>query len=129
MTKAHLGWWAGERYWQCTEHVFSGDHADVRGHQCGKTATRDLDADGNPTKCAIHSAEGKAKRQAKQDAKYANMQARWKRDRVARELAAEAKDIIRCIAEGHNDPRAICIDWVSRWEQNESETRMSDSPV
>jgi hypothetical protein len=116
MTKAHLGWWAGERYWQCTEHVFSGERCDMRGHQCGKTATKDPDADGNPTKCGIHSAEGKAKKAAKRADKWQEYKAKADRANLERVLSIEARNIVRLIADGHNDARGLCADWIARWD-------------
>ena len=120
MTKAHLGWWSGERFWQCTEHVFSGERSDMRGHLCGHAAKEDPDADGNPTKCKLHSASGTAKRKAKIDAKYAAYCAKRDQEYARRNLSREALAIVQQIAAGHNDPRALCLDWVARWEQNES---------
>jgi len=119
MTKAHLGWWAGERYWQCTEHVFSGERIDFRGHQCGNTAKNDPDEDGNPTKCGIHSAAGKAKKSAKREASWQKYKAKEARENLERALTSEAREIVRLVAMGHNDARGLCAAWVEKWDGSE----------
>lgn len=120
--KASQGWWDGKRFWQCTEHVHSGERSDIRGHRCGRRATKDQDDDGNPTKCALHSLEGKAKKAAERQAKHEAWKMSWEREWAAKALAKEALEIVRQVAEGHNDPRALCSDWVERWERNKAGT-------
>lgn len=111
--EAVLGWWKGERRLCCTETVWS---RDIRAHysMCGKTPKYDPDQNGNPTKCGIHSKEAKAKRQAKSDAKIEQWRAEMDAKRLRSELNKEALEIVRQIAEGHNDPRGLCSDWVRR---------------
>lgn len=116
MTKAYLGWWAGERFWQCTEHVFSGARHDIRGHKCCKTATKDPDADGNPTKCGLHSVEGKAKRKAKHEERWLAYKSKADRTNLESVLTREAREIVRLIADGHNDARGLCAEWVAKWD-------------
>lgn len=107
----------GERF-GCTTRVFS-DGRDMTGHSCGKTAKHDPDWQGNPTKCGIHSAAAEAKRKAKFEAKYAEDRAKWAREAAQSRLESEAATIIRQIADGHNDPRALCAEWVQKWKETE----------
>ena len=82
---------------------------------CGKKPKHDPDANGNLTKCGIHSAAAIQRRQDKSNAK---MQA-W-RDEIHKKaeisrLRDEMLPLIRAIADGHNDPRSACVEWLDRY--------------
>lgn len=98
---------------RCTESLF----ADWHRYQCENRAKYDPDANGNPTKCGIHSEAAKAKRAAKSKAKYDAESAKWARKQALHDLSTEAQQIVRQIAEGHNDPRSLCADWVARHDE------------
>lgn len=99
--------------WQCQTRVFSGERCDTRGHMCSRQANFDPDANGNPTKCKIHSEEGVRKKQKEADERYRL----YCEKMAARERAANAQfsavEIVRKIADGHNDPRGLCLQWLS----------------
>lgn len=116
MTFAHRGYCTGERYWQCTERIISDAKHSKRRQQCLEQATYDHDSNGNPTKCGLHSAE--AKRIQRQQEKYEAQMAKVIRQGVDRDLALEAQQIVRKIADGHHDPMGLCLDWVNRKNQN-----------
>lgn len=103
----------GERF-GCTKTVYSD--LDMTGHLCGKTAKHDPDGKGNPTKCGMHSVAAKAKRREKAAAKYAERCAKRAAINARRAMASEASEIVRHIADGHNDPRSLCADWVARMD-------------
>lgn len=88
--------------------------------RCWNPAKHDPDEDGNPTRCGIHSAAAKARRKAKSDAQYEKHRQESLRRSTLANLRAEAMTIVRQIAEGHNDPRGLAGDWVSRFEKSEN---------
>lgn len=88
---------------------------------CGKTPKHDPDANGRPTKCGIHSAEHIKRRKYKQDAKYAAETLKWARQREQASIRAEMLPLIRSIADGHNDPRTACREWLDRYEATKEE--------
>lgn len=90
---------------------------------CRKPAKHDPDCNGNLTRCGIHSAESKAKRKAKTDAKDAEERAKIHRQVIVSNLRREALAIVRKVADGHNDPRALCADWVSRMDAIKEESK------
>lgn len=111
-------WWAGERVFRCTERSFS----HYSSHPCGHQAKYDPDANGNPTKCGHHRAAAKKRKaeaaEAKRAAREAEDRRRWLRRKAAAERQAlkdEAVTLIQRIAEGHNDPRSACQDWLDRF--------------
>lgn len=96
-------WWEGKLRCGCTERA-----SEVwRSSPCGKTPKHDPDANGNLTKCDVHSAAAKAKRTAALDAKHDA----WKRgvdlNMALNEATKALEPSLRKIAEGHNDPRAL----------------------
>ena len=104
----------GERF-GCTVTVYR-DGRDMTGHPCGKTAKHDPDAKGNPTHCGIHSIAAKARRRAKANAQYELERALSARRNERNNLLREAPGIIRQIADGHNDPRTLCLEWIAKSE-------------
>ena len=106
--------YGGESRLGCTERVWS---RDIRCHDymCGKRPKHDPDHNGNPTKCGIHSQEAKEKRAAKSDAKWQAREKEWKRKKEIQSLKLEALQLIRAIADGHNDPRSACAEWCERY--------------
>lgn len=77
-------------------------------HQCTRKARFDLDC-GKPTRCKMHSREALKKKREEREAKYS-------REKAQREAAAQlraAKDaaleLVKSIAEGHNDARGACM--------------------
>ena len=85
-------------------------------HACGKVAKHDPDHNGNPTRCGVHSAAANARRKAKADAAYEAYRQKAAKTAKSRDLAREAQEIVKVIAGGHNDPRHICQEWLSKWE-------------
>jgi len=111
-------WWAGERRFGCTHRSFS----HYRSHPCGNAAKHDPDHNGNPTKCGHHSQaafERKAEKKAERDAKR---EADWQHKKAVYDYYAERHEIIVKIAEGHNDPRGLCQDWLDRKPQKGIDT-------
>lgn len=92
----------GEHF-RCTERRIGGWRVTC----CGAVAKHDPDAQGNPTKCGIHSAAAKAKREAKKaesvERMWAVMQAN---ERVSKAEAAVFK-ALKDVADGHNNPRRL----------------------
>lgn len=88
-------------------------------HQCNRKAkvTRTVKLHGEIVEveyCGQHDpvavAEKDAARKAKYDAQWAAREAKW-----ARQRAGEAAlDIVRQVAKGHNDPRTICLDFLTK---------------
>lgn len=111
--EAVMGWNVGNRTLVCTKAIYGG-----RGsvHMCGKPAKHDPDHNGHPTKCGVHSAAAKARREAKQTERYAAERAESRRQADQNALRREAVDIVRAIANGHNDPRTLCLDWCRRMD-------------
>ena len=110
-----MTWHAGELRSGCTDNVMSSFHSAP----CGNAAKHDPDINGNPTKCGHHSAAAKARKKAKRDERDRAERAKWAlRDALWR-WNGERDDIIRKIAEGHNDPRGLCLDWLARDPRNE----------
>jgi hypothetical protein len=113
--EAILTWWAGELRPGCNAEV----QHNWSSHPCGKSAKHDPDAHGRPTKCGVHSAKAVARRKAKVEEKQAEQMRKWKRADTMRKINSEAPKIIRAIADGHNDPRALAADWVRRLDEIE----------
>lgn len=103
-------WWAGEARFGCAERVMRGMWAAP----CGKKAKNDPDARGNPTRCGVHCAKEKGRRAAEQDARFAASRKAFdeKMAVVSAEKALEAA--MREIANGHNDPRSLAREVLSR---------------
>lgn len=94
----------------CDESVWSRGAWGT--YRCGKTASHDP-VNGVPTKCGIHCAEAVAKRNAKTEA---NMR-KWREQREASDRVDRARRaveaVLRTIAAGHNDPRALALDAIT----------------
>lgn len=108
-------------YFGCTDMVISS--GGWRSHFCGKKAKYDPDKNGNPTRCGVHCQAAKDKRKVKSDARYEASRREWAMKAEQEKLRREAVEIIRKIAEGHNDPRSICMDWVSRMDETKEATQ------
>jgi len=108
--EAILTWWGGELRPGCNACV----QGDWTSGPCGKKPKHDPDAKGRPTRCGMHSAEAIARRKAKSEARYQAQRAKWDRAREQDRLRREALQIVRRIAEGHNDPRGIASEWFER---------------
>ena len=118
--KAQIAYWAGEQFWGCTDSVYSSGMWN--SSRCSKRAKHDPDADGNPTKCGVHSDAAKAKRKAKSDARYAEWIAKSNKAANIRKINAEMRPLIEAIAAGHNDPRGACLEWLARLENAKEAT-------
>ena len=101
----------------CAEAVFSG----YRHRPCGKTAKYDPDGNGNPTRCGHHSAAAKERRRKKKEERDAAWRRKFDRNSKLRKLNKEMPEIIQKIADGHNDPRGLCLDWLTRKAEAESD--------
>lgn len=110
--EAVLTWWAGKRLLGCIQDVHKG--GGMGFHMCGNRAKHDPDHNGNPTKCGTHSAAAVARRKQKQRERDAAERAKWARRSALMTLSQEAPEIIQKIADGHNDPRGLCQDWLDR---------------
>lgn len=91
------------------------------GGPCGNRAKHDPDANGNPTKCGVHSKEGVEKRKAKQAAKDAERDAFWKKHNAYEAARQAVFDNMRAIAHGHNDPRALAKTTIAELERTHTE--------
>jgi hypothetical protein len=100
----------------CTKFVTRNNW---RRSACGEKAKHDPDHNGNPTRCSAHSQAAVDRRKAKVDALYNAWKAETKRKSNQAALKAELHEIVRKIADGHDDPRGLCADWIARWEDVE----------
>jgi hypothetical protein len=102
--------------YRCAEIVFSKDGRFSR--RCPNPAKHDPDAEGIPTKCGVHSRQANARREKAREARLEAERQSWakqgKAQEKARRLQADAEDILRKIATGHNDPRSLALEWVER---------------
>ena len=80
---------------------------------CGKTAV----VDGY---CRMHHPEAVAARRAKSSALWDAKRAEFRRKLETNERAVRAMEIVRQIAAGHNDPRALCIDLLDAYKHLDS---------
>jgi hypothetical protein len=115
MTTAKKMWYAGKQRWGCVESIHDSGFS-VSFHSCGAAARFDPDGNGNPTKCGRHSQAAQAKRDAIRNLRYAEYEAEQNRRANMKKLRDEQLTIIRQIAAGHNDPRALCLEYLNRWE-------------
>lgn len=79
---------------------------------CNNTAKHDLDVNGNPTKCGHHSQASKDRKKEKSDAKMQEWRDRNEAQNLMRSHLSKRDEIIRSIADGHNDPRGLCQEWL-----------------
>lgn len=112
-------YYAGELRFACNERRFS----NYRSHPCGIAAKYDPDDNGNMTKCGHHSAEIKAKRRKKQDDRHNAWKKEFDYKCNKSKLMSELPQIVRSIAEGHNDARSLCLDWITRNNKLEEENK------
>ena len=103
-------WRKGELRLGCAESVHSGWSTSP----CGNTPKYDPDHNGNFTRCGHHSAAAKKRIKDKRDAKDAARRAKYERDAAIYKINLERDEIIQAIADGHNDPRGLCADWLRR---------------
>lgn len=54
--------------------------------------------------------------EAKREARYNAYKETRDRQASIAALKNEQTEIIRAIAEGHNDPRGLCSEWLERWD-------------
>ncbi len=105
---------------RCTEAIWR--KGDYRKSLCGKPAKHDP-VDGVPTKCGTHSAEGKAKHEAKQNAAYQL----WQAERQAKiDVSLAEKNLegaMRAIAEGHGDPAGLAAQAIGRLDYERATLR------
>jgi len=101
----------GERRLGCTERMFR----DYSSYPCGHKPKYDPDVNGNLTKCGHHSAEAKKRKKEKADAKYQEYTDRIERRTQLRRIKDEMLPLITSIANGHNDPRTACQEWLDRY--------------
>ena len=103
-------WSKGELRLGCAEAVHSG----WRLFPCGTVPKHDPDHNGNPTRCGRHSAAAKKRVKEKCDARDAARRAKYERKAAIYKINLERDEIIQAIADGHNDPRGLCADWLRR---------------
>lgn len=102
MAKAVL---RGDGKWNCLTRVPARQGYGY--HLCSKFATDEPDADGNPTKCAVHSEAGIARRKVRQQERDQQWRAKWARDNALAAANKQIEPALRKIAEGHNDARGL----------------------
>jgi hypothetical protein len=111
--KAELSYWAGETSRGCTYDMVQSP--GMLGFSlCTNGAKHDPDDNGDPTRCGVHSEAATERRNAKQKKLRDEQTAKWARSNRLGELRRELSVIVKQIAEGHNDPRALCQDWIVR---------------
>ena len=96
-------WWAGEARIGCAELV----HHDYSTAPCGNIPKHDPDAQGRPTRCGVHCAAAKKKREAASDARRAAWRAKCDASQRLSKARADLEQALRRIAQGHNDPRSL----------------------
>ena len=102
---------AGETRLGCAHRMFE----NYSCYPCGKKPKHDPDANGRPTRCGIHSTAAQTRRKDKADAKMQAWRDQCNRNDANRKLKLEMKTLIQSIADGHNDPRQACHDWLARY--------------
>lgn len=103
-------WSKGELHLGCAESVSTHFSA----FPCGKPPKYDPDHNGNFTRCGQHSAAAKKRIKDKRDARDAANRAKIKLKAAIYKINLERDEIIQAIADGHNDPRGLCADWLRR---------------
>ena len=93
----------------CTERTMTNYHSGP----CGNKPKYDPDANGLFTKCGHHSEASKKRKKDKQDARFAKWMSEVDFNNAWREHNAKKLEIIKAIAEGHNDPRSLCQEWLN----------------
>lgn len=92
----------------CMETVARGNWNHGR---CERAANSDLDAEGKPTRCTIHSTEGTARRQAKQEERWAEQrklrESYWAREAAKAEAFKAIEDLL-LESITFNLPKAWC---------------------
>lgn len=105
--------WAGNQkgrkpdFERCCESVHSSD--GWSSYQCKNKAKFDPDHTGKPTKCGVHSFAAFKRREVKG---WAQLEANAERARSRKQVSdarAEALTVVQKIADGHNDPRSLCL--------------------
>lgn len=109
--------WAGKYVLRCNEKVFK----DWSSGPCQNKAKYDPDENGNPTKCGHHRAEAKTRKKLQQEERDRKRMAALDYKIAKGKLTAELTQIVKAIAEGHNDARGLCLDWVNRNNKLEEE--------
>lgn len=98
-------WGAGVLRCGCTEMIIS----NYSSHPCGNIPKHDPDANGNLTRCGMHSASAKAKRKAAQEKRDASIRRKLEMQALLSKANAAVEPALRQIAEGHNDPRSLAF--------------------
>lgn len=111
--EAVVRWWDGKLVPTCSERVFRSWHST----HCDKPPKYDPDANGRPTKCGLHCAAAKHKREAKLDARRAKWDAQWKAKSALDKAQGEIEPALKRIAEGHNDPRSLAQEVLQKLEE------------
>jgi hypothetical protein len=106
-------WSAGRQSLGCTHRMFENFHS----FPCGKTPKHDLDVNGNPTKCGVHSKAAEQRRTEKANARRKAELEKFDRQRKLSAINAELIPLVRAIAAGHNDPRSACVEWLARYDK------------
>jgi hypothetical protein len=100
---------------RCAERVYGGD-AWSGAKQCSRKNGHGPDG----AFCKQHDPEALAAKRVALAAKRAARDAAWKQEwdkkRQESAFAAESKDAIRAIAEGHNDPMTLAREILARYE-------------
>lgn len=112
-------YWAGELRLGCTERCFSV----FSSAPCSKVAKHDPDANGNFTKCGLHSKAAYEKRNAKKDATSARRKRQWAADHAESDAKKALEKLVRAIAEGHNDPRSAAMEAVAALDAARAEVK------
>lgn len=112
-------WWAGKLVLTCTERV-SGQWSSG---PCTKTPKYDPDVRGIPTKCGIHCAAAKAKREAKSKERYQKWRSDCDRKRAIQEATDQLEPTLRKIAEGHNNARGLAQEVIAALDVARAEER------
>ena len=95
----------------CTHKIFS----NYSSYPCNKVPKHDPDKNGRPTKCGIHSAASFQKRQDKAEAKRQAWRDAARKRADIQAIRNEMLPLIQSIADGHNDPRGACAEWLDRY--------------
>ena len=106
----------GELRLGCTHRRFE----NYSSFPCGNKPKHDPDANGRPTRCGIHSSAAEQRRKDKRDSKMQEWCDNRARGAALRDVRAEMIPLIQSIADGHNDPRSACSEWLAKYAEANS---------
>ena len=107
----------------CGARVFS----TFSSHPCGNTPKHDPDANGNPTRCGLHSAAAIVRKEAKKDATMARWKRQWNAADALHAAQKGLEEALEKIVAGHNDPRSLASETLEALKAARAESREANA--